>query len=727
MVRLMALVALLLALPAVAMADPVTAAVASTLVGWGVNTTVASLAAGFLTSTAFNMARGALSGKQRAGSSGTAAVQALKQDSSLPAWRFVYGECWAAGTPTGIAVKGENLYGCWILNSRPSEGPFELMLDKRKVALVGDAFDFAGPGATGADDPFGGHLQVWIGRGEQATSPKRFTTDMPDHFRSTDAWRGLTVIWMIMRSGNPKYRQERWPSNPPDVVVSGKWSRVWDMRDPIQSANDPTTWTWSANQALCALDALRHNPIKHYADRHLWLETWRWAADVAGERVAVKGGGTIPRYEVNGTIAYSEGAELEDQLEPLMVAGAARFVRARGQLGIIPGCPQTPTMVLDDMLVGSGASLQRYAERDSLATAVAGTFLAPDRAYEDTALPTFTIAGAREEDGGLEQILRPDLAMVTDHRQGQRVQKILALRTRMQRQITAEFPPEAFDLVAGSWVRTAPRAPFARWSGVWEVQSTLPQVDLKEEGGVAFRCQMTVQETSDAVYAWNAATEEQDVEAYEFDVQRPAVQPPRDVVVDMRDTNDRTASGILEPRFRVAFTPSASGSVMSYEWQLRLASEEWPDEAERITPAGDALRIVAFGPILSQTALQDFRIRAVGARGESGWIVVPGLARNFELSGVTFAGGVRRFGLIANAPTNGAFYGVRIFRSDRPDFATAVRVHQVTSLQAGEPVAIEVTGANPGNDYFWAVPLTQTYSLGRPDGPHRIVIAPAAT
>ena len=435
MVRLIALVAMLLVIPGMASADPITAAVTSALVGWGVNATVASIAAGLLTSTAFNMVAGVIRGKPAI--SGTNAARGLKQDSSLPAYRFVYGEGWAAGTPTGIRVKGNTMFGCWILNSRPSTGPFDLMFDKRKVELTGDPFDFAGPGATATNKPFAGHVKVWIGRGDQVTIPQLFLDEMPDHYRATDAWRGLTVLWLQLKTGNTKTRAERWPATPPDVVVNGKWSRVWDMRDPAQKADDPTTWKWSANHSLCTLDALRHNPIKPYADRHLWLETWRWAANVADERVGVKGGGTIPRYEINGTVVYAEGAELEDQLDPMLIAGAARFVRARGQLGIIPGCPQAPAAVLTEMLVGSGANLQRYQERDKLATSVTGTYLAPDRGYEDTALPTFTLAGAQEADGGLAQPLQPDLSLITDHRQGQRVQKILLMRTRMQRAITA--------------------------------------------------------------------------------------------------------------------------------------------------------------------------------------------------------------------------------------------------------------------------------------------------
>jgi len=247
---------------------------------------------------------------------------------------------------------------------------------------------------------------------------------------------------------------------------------------------------------------------------------------------------------------------------------------------------------------------------------------------------------------------------------------------------------------------------------------------LKEEGGAAYRCQMTLREISDAVYAFDAETEEQAVEEYELDAETRGVEPPANVVVDMQDVFDQTAAGVLVPRFRVQFDASPSGSVTAYEWQMRLDGDDWSDETGRITPSGEATRITAFGAILSQTALQDFRIRAVGGRGESGWIVIPGLARDFALTGVVFTGGVRRFGLTATAPTNAAFFGVKIFRSDTPDFALANPVRQAASLQPATPIEIDFTEVNPGTAYLWAVPITQTYSLGRPNGPHRIIIDP---
>lgn len=99
---------------------------------------------------------------------------------------------------------------------------------------------------------------------------------------------------------------ERWPATPREVMVDGRWSLVSDSRDPGAAP------AWSDNQALCVLDALRNNPLRPYDDRNLWLETFGWAATEVAQPLPNKAGDAIHKFRVNGVLAFSEGAELED-------------------------------------------------------------------------------------------------------------------------------------------------------------------------------------------------------------------------------------------------------------------------------------------------------------------------------------------------------------------------------------------------------------------------------
>lgn len=73
------------------------------------------------------------------------ASRELSQPDSLPPHRHVYGRgVRVQGSPAPLWVVKDNvLYGCLILNSRPSDGSnFALFLDRRAVGLSGDIYDF---------------------------------------------------------------------------------------------------------------------------------------------------------------------------------------------------------------------------------------------------------------------------------------------------------------------------------------------------------------------------------------------------------------------------------------------------------------------------------------------------------------------------------------------------------------------------------------------------------
>lgn len=244
-----------------------------------------------------------------------------------------------------------------------------------------------------------------------------FLDEAPELFRATDGWRGLTVLWLRLRAGGNETMDERWPAKPPEVMVDGYWSRVRDPRDPAQSPTDASTWQWSANQALCTLDALRTNPVRPYSDAHLWTETFAWSADVADERVAVKAGGTIPRYEVDGVLVWSEGSEIEDQVTPLAAAGAAEFTRVGGRLGLVPGTYRAPVMTLSNVLDDAPLQFRRYRPSTELVTAVSSAAGTPalNKNIGATLYGTRMIMAARIDDvADVFDTINPTGATTTD-------------------------------------------------------------------------------------------------------------------------------------------------------------------------------------------------------------------------------------------------------------------------------------------------------------------------
>lgn len=547
------------------------AAIVPTLAGWLGGGVFATAAAQLLASVAFSALAANLMRP-----SAPNVLRELQQTNALPAYRFVYGVGRAAGTPAPHRVEGAILYACYILNSRPSAGPFTVLFDKREVEYTGDPYDFgATGGATATNEPFDGYAKYWIGRGDQTSPPAQILTEVPHLFSATDGWRGRTVLWVRLDAGSSKSRADRWPAAPPEVLVDGNWSLVWDPRDPAQDADDPATWVWSNNAALCGLDALRQNPLASYDLRNLWLDTFVWAADVCDAGIPVKAGGTIP-LAANGTIAFVEGTELEDQVAPILDAGGLSWVRARGQLGVIPPVAQDIALTVTDLLDSSPAQFMAGGSRDSLATHAAGKYVAPDRAYELTDLPAYEVPGALAADGGLQRVVQPQFDLVTDHRQGQFLQAIAARQKRLGRTLTASFPPAMLNAVAGSWVTLDLPSPWTRRSGTYQVESIQP-VFTDDAVGVVCRIEATLREISPSLYDWTPATDEQDVEFYEHDASVSAVAPPGAILTFSGADVAIQRGGVTVPRVRFEFAPSTSASVYAYEWQWRPAGGDWTD------------------------------------------------------------------------------------------------------------------------------------------------------
>lgn len=494
----------------------------------------------------------------------------LQQPTSLPVYRFVYGKCWAPGTPAPVRVKGKILYGCYILNSRPSAGPFTLMLDKRPVTASGDPYNFgSGGGASATNAPFSGHCKYWIGRGDQTSPPAQILSEAGDIFNATDGWQGLTVLWVRLDAGKDKERQNRWPAVPPEVMVDGQWSLVLDPRNPSAPP------AYSANQALCVLDALRNNPVRPYDDRNLWLETFAWAADIADSTFPVKGGGTIPRFQAHGVLPFSEGAEVEDQVNPLVMAGASRMIRVGGKLGIVPAVYSDPVATISDVLADQPMTFNRYRPSSELVTEVSADYTAPDRTYEDAATPIYKLVGAQTDDGGVPKLGQYDLSLVTDYRQAQYVAAILGRRTRMQKSWSGVIGAEGFDLVACSTVTLNLPAPYTHRNGIYEVEELHPGGDMLGESGFAMRCAVAMRETSPEIYDWNPDVDEQDIATESFNPDIPRVSPPGEVIAVSDETTAIATGGALVARVGFSFEPSPSSSVTAYEWQYQIDGGDW--------------------------------------------------------------------------------------------------------------------------------------------------------
>ncbi|XAI95613.1 minor tail protein [Nostoc phage Nsp-JY21] len=684
-----------------------------------IGTAVLKVAGSLLLSTAANAL---LASRQKAPRAQDIRAQ-LFQPTATPAYRFVYGETRAAGTPYAWPVKGPHIYGCWIINSRPSAGPFTLYLDGREVELTGDPYDFAGGGALATNEPFVNCIRVWIQRGEKTTPPLLFTTGLgidglsggapfsaerPDFWKTTDGWQGRTVVWMLLFNGDNGRRQERWPSSPPQVQVEGRFSRVWDPRDPAQDPDDPDTWGWSDNQALCLLDFVRQNPVESWPLDLLDLPSFVAAANAADQPVPLSGGGTEPRYRVGGWLVF-EAAEFEDLAAPLIAAGASDLIRVGGRLGIAPGIWQAPAYSVGEFF-GDTIGFTSGRPGPETPRALRVTYASADRGYETAELAEWALPG-----GGGTKVDTLALDMVTSPTQAARVRNITGNLMALQRGLEGVLPPEALVLSSGDVVTVDLPAPLEPANGSYRVRAMSPALlpISDDPDRLSMRIPVRLEETAESVYAWNPATDEPVVVELSYDGVRQGVAPPGALSV-ARD--DLDTGGTIVPRLRFAFDPSPTTAVDVYEWQFRADGGVWESGGNIAADVRDGSGLVFGHAIIAEGVLYDIRVRAFALSGRSEWRTITGVGSPFVLTGSITAGDDADVTWAGTTPAVN-YAGARIYQTDTASFVDPVLLRATTP--GNSVTAVDVV-LGPG--YFWAVPVTLTGAEGAPLGPFYLTV-----
>ena len=684
----------------------------------------AELALNLATSLLLSAASNAL--LARKAPSATEVARELSRPSHSPPYRFVYGETRAAGSPAGTPIRGEYIYGCWIVNSRESEGPFDIFLDKREAFSTGDPYDFSGVGATATTAPFLDHFTYWISKGDQVSPPTVFTTEAgftsggvdEELWKTTDGWQGLTVIWCKIRAGASGSRQERWPSSPPLIELQGKFSKVWDMRDVTQDPDDRTTWKYSDNWALCTMDALRTNPVKVYQNKSLDLAIIEGSADVSDEVQALNSGGSEKRWRLAGTLAFTS-AEIEDLISPMVLSGGGALTRIGGKLGILAASYQEPITTVTQ-IYGDSFSAADMVAGEEISNELRVTYLSADRGYEAASLEPYPIPNALIEDGGVSDIQNLDLTFCPSPTQAMRVRKIFGGLIRRQKNLSVVLPPEAFNCVVGSTLNLNLETPFDIFNGVYEVRSLDVGFDIVGENGLSMLLPATLTKHSESIYDWDPAVDEEEVIQVVYVEDRDGVNPTGSISAELEYFN---SGGTFLPRIKFLFDPSVSINVEYYEWEY---SKDGSNYISGGTIDGDLIDSVdptkVSGYLLvEENSSYGIKVRTVTASGKSAYTEVTGVQTDMTISGITASGGVGEYMISGTTPVSPNYLYMQIFSNAVDDFDTSIEEELITSISPDTAFSVTYTKAI-SNDYYWVVPYSTNDTAGTISGPYQLDI-----
>lgn len=236
----------------------------------------------------------------------------LAQRNPIAPQLLVYGEARIGGTyvfmasrnAAGTDQKNRDLYLVDALAGHEVKAIGDLYFDDELVPLQASGAGFV---------PSSGR---WAGVRETTGEPYVYV----EKHRGTDDQQASSVLtgaglgWTAAHRGRGiahltlklLYFADKWPNGLPSISAVVKGKRVYDPRDPGQDPDDPDTWKWSDNWALCLADWIRDakfglgEPWERIDEDHLVA-----AANVSDEIVAVT------TENLSGT---SDGATLDVSL-----------------------------------------------------------------------------------------------------------------------------------------------------------------------------------------------------------------------------------------------------------------------------------------------------------------------------------------------------------------------------------------------------------------------------
>ena len=626
----------------------------------------------------------ALSGRQTGSQQDTR--QRIAQATELPFKRHVRGRVFATGTPMPGVASGGYFYISYLINSRESEGNIGLYLDSRVIQSTGDAYDFSGAGAAATNDPFLGYVNFWISLGDQTGPPAEFLADVPYHattqplgYKATDAGQGLTTIWLKIKRGSDGTFQDRWTGYPNvGVTALGDWSKVWDFTDATQSASDVSTHVFSSNPALHGVDLLMRNPFRPFPVEAIHLDLWEAKAVLDATSFPLKGGGSEPTYSIAGTTLF-DGSEINDLLDPIMLASASQIVRSSGRVGVSAGAAKDVCFTVTDMEALPTISTilppeQQYDE-------VHVTYSPIDRDGVPASLRPYTIPGVLPDplSGGLPRVLSVDLAMCSSGTQAQRIRNIMGKRSAYMKELKGGVLwPEAFVAIAGSWVTY--NTEFTAMNGTFEVVSTSPMASpVGDSDGMAYRIPVAVRATGADIYAFDPATDEEDVIVYPFVYDEQRTLPPGAISIQTGDTVNQDTGGTIIPRVKFSVAQSESPNVERYEYQYTEQGQPFANssiiDAEAIA---DGVSVSGFfSGVVGQA--YNLQVRAISSTGLSDFVSFTGatpvvnIAIDIPTEGAA-VGGAGEIVVTFRTPNDPDFKAIEIYGSNTDDSGAAVLI-----------------------------------------------------
>ena len=529
----------------------------------------------------------------------------------------------------------------------------------------------------------------------------------------SSAHRALGVAKVLIVSQQPDSRDytQVFPAGRPVYRGVIRASKVWDPREVGQDKDDPSTWTWSENPVLHALDYHRHadGMALAHLDSILFTpaalaEDWIPAADICDEAIALKGGGTDPRYACAGGYLLTQAPK--DVLPQILATCDGQvFMRPDGAIGMRVGKAVTPGVVFgaDEKHVIGYTGFRSGDDVFLVANEITAKFTGPDYDFQDTDVTPWRNEADITARG---QVLTSeiDLTWVPYYPQARRLMKIEYYRKNPA--CVGQFRTDLYAL-NGFGSRYA-RVTLAEMD-VADQDFEMKAFEIDPGSGT---CDLSLSAFNGAAaYAWDPATEEGDPPPIPVLTSGAgAVSPPANVTATLatRQISTGTNGAVLVITWD---EPTRVDLVAQAQYKLHSATD-W-------LPAGVSTdNVSAETPILQDGETYDVRVQFVTGTRTSDWTEVDSILVGVPadpptgLAGVGSSPDVTLTWTNSNSPN---LAKVRTYWGSTSSFNAATDAGTVTA-SPGTPGSTTITTFT-GTWYFWIVSETAAGIKSAPDGP----------
>lgn len=417
----------------------------------------------------------ALAPKQAGAGANSAGILANVMDAIAP-HEYVYGKVRKGGVRTYIEATGETnkyLHMIIALAGHEVAGIDDIYINDEIVTLDANG--------VVTDAKWNSKIRIKKHLGNQTTADADL---LAESNQITAAFVGNGIAYLYVRL---KYDQDTFANGIPLFTATTRGRKVYDPRT--------STTGYSANAALAVRDYLTA-PFG-LNDSAIDEVSFAASANVSDETISLAAGGTEKRYEVNGVIT----ADMTPRqvMERMMTTSNGTLFWGQGawQLHVAYYTAPVTTLTLDD-LRGPISLDTRASARDNF-NRVTGTFIDAAAGYISSDYPALESPTFLAEDYGVQNTLDLQLPMTTSAAAAQRLAKLIMFRAREQMTLSADFGMAAFGVQVGDIVAftndrygwTAKEFEVAGW-----------KFDTGQDGAPTIN--LTLRETSEAAFAWNA-------------------------------------------------------------------------------------------------------------------------------------------------------------------------------------------------------------------------------